>query len=171
LGVPFGAALALIIGIGFTGGALAALKYSSSEAFCTSCHEMSKPALELSHRVHFSNVCGIRAGCADCHIPPGFLAGTLRHMTSGMSDSWGHLRSTILTPANYEAHRLEFAQKVWRQLRADDSAECRHCHTVAAAGHPAQDAITPEVVHQSLSRSFTCINCHKGIAHDLPVAQ
>ena len=174
LGVPIGAALTLLTGIAVTGGGFAALKYSSSEAFCTSCHEMSKPAAELTHRVHLSNALGVRARCADCHIPPGFLAGTLRHMASGMSDSWGHLRSTVGTPAKYEAHRLELAQKVWGRLRADDSAECRQCHAVAAmaaAGHPAQEAITPAVMHQSLSRSYTCIDCHKGIAHDLPAIQ
>ncbi len=174
LGIPLGALLALVAGIAVTGGAAVALHYSSSEAFCTSCHEMSAPAAELAHRVHGSNALGIRATCADCHIPPGFLAGTWRHMTSGLRDSWGHLRSTLGTPEAYAARRLEMAQRVWQDLRADDSAECRSCHTVgamAAADHPAQVAIAPEVMHQSLPRSYTCIDCHQGIAHDLPVKQ
>jgi nitrate/TMAO reductase-like tetraheme cytochrome c subunit len=174
LGVPAGGLLAVVAGIAIAGGGYAALQYSSTETFCISCHEMSKAAAELSHRPHSSNALGIRARCADCHIPPRFLAGTLDHVTSGMRDSWEHLRSTIGTPTQYEAHRLEMAERVWGALRADDSAECRSCHTVAAmaaAGHPAQVAITPEVMHQSLPRSYTCIDCHQGIAHDLPAKQ
>ena len=50
LGVPAGGLLAVIAGIAVAGGGFAALQYSSTEAFCTSCHEMSKPAAELSHR-------------------------------------------------------------------------------------------------------------------------
>ena len=123
LGVPIGAVMALMIGIAVAGGGYAALQYSSSEAFCTSCHEMATPAEELSHRVHYSNAFGIRARCSDCHIPPGFFAGTLDHMTSGLRDSWGHLRSTIGSPAKYEARRLDMAETVWAHLRADDSAE------------------------------------------------
>ena len=174
LGVPIGAVMALIVGIAVAGGGYAALQYSSSEAFCTSCHEMATPAEELSHRVHYSNAFGIRARCSDCHIPPGFFAGTLDHMTSGLRDSWGHLRSTIGSPAKYEARRLDMAETVWAHLRADDSAECRSCHTITAmtaSGHPPQVAITPERMHRSLAPSYTCIDCHQGIAHHLPMSQ
>ena len=45
---------------------------------------------------------------------------------------WGHLTGKLSTPANYEAHRLELAQKIWAELKANDSAECRSCHTASA---------------------------------------
>jgi nitrate/TMAO reductase-like tetraheme cytochrome c subunit len=72
---------------------------------------------------------------------------------------------------------MELAQKVWKELKANDSAECRSCHTPAAMAVARQpsatvkaDAISPATMHQSLAASFICIDCHKGIAHTLPKA-
>lgn len=176
LGIPAGGLLAFIVGIGFTGGFFGALQYASTDTFCTSCHEMKKPAEELSHSQHYANAFGIRAGCADCHVPPGFLPGLMKHMASSV-EIWGHLRGELDTSAKYESRRMELAQKVWKELKANNSAECRSCHTtvaMASAKQPSEaakaDAISPATMHQSLAASFTCIDCHKGIAHALPKA-
>jgi len=107
------------------------LKYASTDAFCTSCHEMDTPFQELTHSVHYSNVLGVRASCADCHVPPAFLPGLMRHMAASL-EVWAHLTGELGTPAKYESHRLELAQKIWRELKANDSAECRSCHTPSA---------------------------------------
>jgi len=168
--------LALIVGIGVTGGFFSALQFASTDTFCTSCHEMGTPFQELTRSVHYSNQLGIQASCADCHVPPAFLPGLLRHIAASV-EVWGHMMGELDTPAKYEAHRMKLAQKVWTGLKADDSAECRHCHTpgaMAQANPPSTAdslaAIAPATMHQSLSSSFTCIDCHKGVAHVLPTA-
>ena len=174
LGVPAGGLLAFFVGIGFTGSFFGALKYASTDAFCTSCHEMDTPFQELTHSVHYSNVLGVRASCADCHVPPAFMPGLMRHMAASL-EVWAHLTGELGTPAKYESHRLELAQKIWRELKANDSAECRSCHTPSAMARVRQPstgatgaAISPATMHQSLATSYTCIDCHKGLAHALP---
>jgi len=176
LGIPAGGLLAFIVGLGFTGGFLGALQYASTVTFCTSCHEMGAPFQELTRSVHYSNQLGIQASCADCHVPPAFVPGLLRHVAASV-ELWGHLRGELDTPVKYEAHRMTLAQQVWKELKANDSAECRRCHTPGAmamtatpsrADQPA--AISPAVMHQSFSSSYTCIDCHKGVAHVLPTA-
>ena len=170
LGIPIGGLLAFIVGMGFTGGFFGALHYASTDAFCTSCHEMNTPFQELAHRVHHSNELGIRAGCADCHVPPAFLPGLMRHMAASV-ELWGHLTGELDTQAKYENHRLALAQKVWNELKTNDSAECRGCHTptaMATGRSPPTAAISPSTMHRSLAPSYTCIDCHKGIAHTLP---
>jgi cytochrome c-type protein NapC len=170
LGIPIGGLLAFIVGMGLTGGFFGALQYASTDAFCTSCHEMDTPFQELTHSLHHSNELGIRASCADCHVPPAFLPGLMRHMAASV-ELWGHLTGELDTRAKYENHRLALAQKVWKELKANDSAECRGCHTPAAmalARSPSTAAISPATMHQSLARSYTCIDCHKGTAHTLP---
>lgn len=174
LGLPAGGLLAFIVGIVFTGGFFGALQYTSTDKFCTSCHEMSTPFDELTRTAHYTNQSGVRAGCADCHVPPTFLPGLMRHIAA-YKEVWGHLTGELDTPAKYESHRLEFAQKVWKELKANDSAECRSCHTIAAMAvvkQPAAGAkvagISPATMHQSLAASYTCIDCHKGVAHTLP---
>jgi nitrate/TMAO reductase-like tetraheme cytochrome c subunit len=174
LGIPVGGLLAFVVGIGLTGGFFGALQFASSDTFCTSCHEMKKPAEELAHSQHNANAFGVRAGCADCHVPPGFLPGLLKHMASSL-ELWGHLRGELDSPARYESYRLEFAQRIWKELKANDSAECRRCHTIAAMAvvkQPSTGAkvagISSATMHQSLAASYTCIDCHKGVAHTLP---
>ncbi len=167
LGIPVGGVLAFAVGVAFTGGFFGGLQLASTDAFCTSCHEMSAPAQELSHSVHSSNAFGIRAGCADCHVPPTFVAGLIRHMEA-TGELWQHLRGELNTPAKFEAHRLELAQSVWKELKANDSAECRSCHTPAAMAFAQQPAAAASA-HQGLATSgMTCIDCHRGVAHTLP---
>ena len=167
LGIPAGGLLAFLIGMGFTGAFFGGLPYASTDAFCLSCHEMNTPFQELTHSVHYTNQFGIRAGCADCHVPPTFVAGLIRHIEAS-EEVWGHLNGELDTPAKYEAHRLELAQHVWKALAANDSAECRSCHTPAAMAFAKQPA-DAATAHQSLAKSgMTCIDCHKGVAHTLP---
>lgn len=180
LGVPVGGLLAFIAGIGATGGFFGAIQLASTEQFCTSCHEMNTPYQELARSLHHANEFGIRATCADCHVPPTFVAGLMTHAAASI-EVWGHLRGKLDTPAKFEAQRLPLAQKVWKELKANDSAECRSCHTIAAmavtkrpdttppstsaSGAP---AVSPATMHQSLGPGLTCIDCHKGVAHTLP---
>ena len=167
LGIPAGGLLAFVVGVGFAGSFVAGLSFAETDRFCTSCHEMSTPFQEYTHSVHYSNPVGIRAHCANCHVPPAFLPGLLRHMQS-YAEVWGHLRGELDTPAKYEAHRLELAQKVWKELKANDSAECRSCHTPARMAF-AQQPQEAASAHQSLAKSgMTCIDCHVGVAHTLP---
>jgi len=156
-----------VVGVAFTGGFFGSLQYASTEKFCVSCHEMNQPFQELSHTVHYVNAVGVRAGCADCHVPPTFGSGLIRHIQASR-EVLGHLMSELSTPAKYEAHRLELAQKVWKELDGNDSAECRSCHTPAAMAFAQQPAAAVSA-HQSLGTSgLTCIDCHKGLAHTLP---
>jgi cytochrome c-type protein NapC len=167
LGIPAGGLLAFIIGIGFTSSFMGGMKMAETEAFCTSCHEMQQPFQELSRSAHYSNEFGIRASCGNCHVPPTFLPGLWRHIQA-YAEVWGHVTGELDTPAKYEAHRLPLAQKIWAELKANDSAECRSCHTPSAMAFAKQPAMAADA-HSSLAKSgMTCIDCHRGIAHTLP---
>ena len=63
-------ALCLIgIGAGALWGTQFIMHKTSSPEFCVSCHSMSQPKEEWESSNHFSNAKGIRAECADCHVP------------------------------------------------------------------------------------------------------
>ena len=167
LGIPAGGVIALLVGVALAGGFAASLQFAETTEFCTSCHEMNTAYAEYTHSVHFSNELGIRATCANCHVPPTFVAGLVRHAEASL-EVWGHLTGELDTPAKYESQRLALAQKVWKELKANDSAECRSCHTPAAMALAKQPAAAASS-HQALATSgATCIDCHKGPAHTLP---
>ncbi len=170
LGIPLGGFLAFGIGIAFSGGFAAGTHYASTLKFCSSsCHEMEIPYQELATSTHFKNEFGQRATCANCHVPPTFIPELIRHMKASI-EVYQHLRGKLATPADFEAHRLELAKDVWNELKANDSAECRSCHTYDAMdfdkqGHSAAKKHDPVYLAKS---GETCIDCHKGIVHKLP---
>jgi cytochrome c-type protein NapC len=54
-------------------------------------------------------------------------------------------------------------------LKANDSLECRNCHSSVAMDFTKQTRRAAEIHSRYLiTRERTCIDCHKGIAHELP---
>jgi nitrate/TMAO reductase-like tetraheme cytochrome c subunit len=45
---------------------------------------------------------------------------------------WGKIFGTIDTRQKFQAHRLELAKNEWVRMKANDSLECRNCHSSAA---------------------------------------
>ena len=48
----------------------AGLAWTNTEAFCIGCHEMESTVYaEFQDTIHDHNRTGVRAVCADCHVP------------------------------------------------------------------------------------------------------
>ncbi|WP_414692829.1 NapC/NirT family cytochrome c [Pararhizobium sp.] len=156
-------------GVMFWGAFNTALEITNTEAFCTSCHEMKANVYEeLTRTVHFSNRSGVRASCPDCHVPHQWTDKIARKMQAS-KEVWGKIFGTINTREKFLAHRLELAQHEWARLKANDSLECRNCHSMSAMDLTKQTERAAEIhTRYLLSRKATCIDCHKGIAHELP---
>ncbi|MBN8901659.1 MAG: cytochrome C [Rhodospirillales bacterium 69-11] len=158
-----------IAGVVFWGGFNTALEYANTEQFCVSCHEMRDNVYpELAQTVHFSNRSGVRAKCADCHVPHDWTYKIARKMQAS-KEVWGAIFGTIDTREKFLAKRRELAGHEWARLKANDSLECRNCHSAVAMDLTKQ-APRAATLHSRylLTGQRTCIDCHKGIAHQLP---
>lgn len=158
-----------IMGIIFWGGFNTALEAANTETFCIGCHEMRDNVYsELQGTIHFTNRSGVRAECADCHVPHDWTNKIARKMQAS-KELWGKIFGTINTPEKFEAKRLELAQHEWARLKANDSLECRNCHGFDYMDFTRQSSRAMEQHSTALaSGEKTCIDCHKGIAHRLP---
>ncbi len=158
-----------IAGIIFWGGFNTAMEATNSEAFCTGCHEMETNVYaELKGTIHFTNRSGVRAICSDCHVPHEWTAKMARKMQAS-KEVWGKIFGTIDTREKFLDKRLELAQHEWARLKANDSLECRNCHNFDYMDFTRQSKRAAEQHSTSLaSGEKTCIDCHKGIAHELP---
>ncbi|MBX3530960.1 MAG: NapC/NirT family cytochrome c [Rhizobiaceae bacterium] len=156
-------------GVIFWGAFNTALEVTNTEAFCTSCHEMENNVYEeLSRTIHFSNRSGVRASCPDCHVPHEWTDKIARKMQAS-KEVWGKIFGTINTRQKFLEKRLELAQHEWARLKANDSLECRNCHSSVAMDLSRQAPRAAEIhTRFLLSGQATCIDCHKGIAHELP---
>jgi cytochrome c-type protein NapC len=110
----------------------------------------------------------VRAVCSDCHVPHNWTDKMARKMQAS-KEVWGTIFGTIDTEEKFHAMRLELAQHEWARLKANDSLECRNCHQYASMDLTRQ-SVRAQNMHLTYldSKDKTCIDCHKGIAHQLP---
>ncbi|MBX5183372.1 cytochrome C [Rhizobium sp. NZLR5] len=159
-------------GVMFWGAFNTALELTNTEKFCVSCHEMhDNPYEELTRTIHFSNRSGVRASCPDCHVPHDWTDKIARKMQAS-KEVWGKIFGTIDSRSEFLEHRLGLAQNEWARMKANDSLECRNCHSAVAMDLQKQTPRAAAIHTQYLlSGKATCIDCHKGIAHELPNMQ
>ena len=158
-----------LAGVMFWGGFNTALEVTNTEAFCISCHEMkSNPYEELKQTIHFTNRSGVRATCPDCHVPHDWTHKIGRKMQAS-KEVWGKLFGTIDTREKFLDKRLELATHEWNRLKANNSLECRNCHSAESMDITRQNPRAAKMHETYLfTGERTCIDCHKGIAHQLP---
>lgn len=142
---------------------------TDANKFCISCHEMENTVYkEYKNSTHFQNPSGVRASCSDCHVPPGVVPKTIRKIKA-VKELWAKFQGTIDTPEKFEKKRLELARRVWTDMELHDSRECRSCHieqTMDFEKFKKPDGA--KRMKKGLDEGETCINCHKGLAHDMP---
>ena len=155
-------------GILFWGGFNWAVEATNTETFCLSCHEMKDNVYqEYRQTIHYQNRTGVRAICSDCHVPRDWTAKMIRKVQASR-ELYGKIVGTIDTREKFEAERLRLAQREWRRMKANDSQECRNCHSFEYFDYSVQGRRSNVAHQQGLAAGQTCIDCHKGIAHQLP---
>lgn len=122
---------------------------------------------ELKETVHYKNASGVQATCADCHVPKSFFP-KLKAKIFAAKDVYHEILGTIDTKEKYEARRWEMANAVWAKMKASDSRECRSCHDFNNMDLSEQDRMARKKHGRATDKGQTCIDCHKGIAHEEP---
>ena len=156
------------VGVMFWGGMNTALEWTNREAFCIGCHVMyDNVYVEYQETVHYHNPSGVRATCADCHVPREWGPKMIRKMQASR-ELWGSLTGTIDTREKFEAKRLTLARREWQRMLANDSLECRNCHGLVSMDLAGQSTRAARQHAHARDQGMTCIMCHQGIAHHLP---
>lgn len=157
-----------VSGVLFWGGFHTAMDATNTLEFCTGCHTMADTSFkEYKTTVHYQNRTGVRAVCSDCHVPRDW-AHKVAAKIGASSDVYHELMGSVSTPAKFEARRMKMAQHQWDQMKASDSRECRNCHSFEAMSPDVQKKSVYDKHMAARQAGKTCIDCHKGIAHQLP---
>ena len=159
-----------LFGVLFWGGFHTVVEKTNSLEFCISCHEMEQTVYqEYKKSIHYTNASGVRATCSDCHVPKAWLPKMIRKIQAS-NELFHKVMGTIDTPEKFEAHRLELAEHVWATMEKTDSRECRNCHAFEYMDFHEQRRRSAEKMQKVINEKTgeTCIDCHKGIAHNLP---
>ena len=157
-----------VSGIIFWGGFNTAMEMTNNEQFCISCHEMKDNVFqEYRKTIHYSNRTGVRATCPDCHVPKEWVHKVIRKIQAS-NELLHKALGSIDTREKFEAKRLTLAKHVWKAMKDTDSRECRNCHNFEFMDFTEQGRRAVKQHSEGLNEGKTCIDCHKGIAHELP---
>ncbi len=160
--------VSFVTGILFWGGFNTGMEMTNTLEFCITCHEMRDNVYkEYKETIHYSNRTGVRAICSDCHVPKDWVHKMIRKSQASL-EVWGKITGSIDTPEKFEAKRMKLATHEWARMKESNSRECRNCHNFDAMSEELQKQ-TPYKKHmKAKEEGKTCIDCHKGIAHQLP---
>jgi cytochrome c-type protein NapC len=160
--------LTMVVGGVLLAGGAAGLAWTNTLEFCVGCHEMRDNVYaEFKGSIHEVNRSGVRAVCADCHVPrePGPM---LLRKVKASFEVWGHLTGKIGTKEKFESHRYQLAKNVWTTMIRNDSHECRNCHKADSMSSELQTEKARARHAKARAENITCIMCHFGIAHREP---
>ncbi len=160
--------IGLVAGIIFWGGFNTVLEMTNTMEFCLSCHEMrNNPYKEYKDTIHYKNPSGVQVTCADCHVPRPWGHKVVRKIKA-TRELWYKATGKIDTDEKFNAHRWELANRVWDSMKSTDSRECRNCHSFESMDLSEQDRSARKKHSRAVDQGKTCIDCHKGIAHEEP---
>ncbi|MBL7003734.1 MAG: NapC/NirT family cytochrome c [Gammaproteobacteria bacterium] len=115
---------------------------------CESCHAAQADEFQVS--VHYINRSGVQASCNKCHAD-------MKH------------RKGAKTVKKVKKPRLDMAFSEWKRMKANNSKECKSCHSPLAMDLAKQEPGSVTRHEESFDEGNTsCITCHKGISHKLP---
>ena len=155
-------------GILFSGFYAGFMGYTSTLDFCITCHEMEENVYrEYQETIHYKNASGVRANCSDCHVPNDFL-GKLWRKIKASREVYHKILGTIDTPEKFDRHREAMAISEWKRMKASGSKECLTCHDYEYMAWEHQRRKSRLRMKKAFKEGKICIDCHKGIAHELP---
>jgi nitrate/TMAO reductase-like tetraheme cytochrome c subunit len=159
----------LVIGAAGVIGTQVMVAVTGTNKFCAgACHSMQWVAKEYRQSVHFSNRTGVQAACHDCHIPHRYPQLLWYKAKAGIKDVIGEMGGVISTEEKFKSERLRMAKEVWAEFHDTNSANCRTCHKFSAEVIAKQKEFAQPMHKLVLEGQGTCVDCHKGVAHEAP---
>ena len=104
-GLLFAGLISAVVGAGAVIVSISFNHYTSTTAFCTSCHSMAFISADphFQKSTHWAGSKGVRPSCGDCHIPTtNWFIETYTHVSSGIRDVIAELTHNYSDPKVWE---------------------------------------------------------------------
>mgnify|MGYP001052703719 CR=1 FL=1 len=140
--------------------------YTSTDAFCMSCHV--HPHAEENWRLstHYDNKSGIVVHCVQCHLPP---PGTLKYLTAkavtGARDVYGMVFKDT-DQINWDAKR-----QLSQAVRHTYEESCKACHQNLFPLQLSEEGMHAHLYYADNEDELNCLNCHLHVGHYSEYAQ
>lgn len=157
LGVSLGISLLLAI--------ITTYNYTSSDAYCQSCHIHTKADESWLLSSHVNNESGVTVHCVDCHLPrkKGFHQWKSK-VVLGVKDVYSYLTKDSASIDWDSKQQLEYAVKYI------PNESCKECHTNLFPKNITDEGVTAHLYYTDKEESLNlqCISCHLDVGHVIP---
>lgn len=157
--------LAFVLGALFIILSAKAVKYTSTDQFCMSCHV--HPHAEDAWRIstHYDNQSGVIVHCVQCHLPP---PGTVRYLTAkavtGARDVYGTIFKDT-EKINWEAKR-----QLPAAIKHTYQESCISCHQNLFPRQLTPEGMDAHLNYSNNKEKLNCLNCHLHVGHYSDIA-
>ena len=137
-----------------------AVKVTSTNEFCASCHVHPHSSQSWKKSTHYDNQSGMVVNCVDCHLPP---PGDLHYLTekaiTGTRDVYGKLFKDTSEINWKKKSQLEHAEgHVYK-------ASCLDCHQNLFPKGLSKEGEEGHLHYSQNKNTVRCINCHLHVGH------
>ena len=151
----------LIIGSLLILGAGKAIRATSTNKFCVSCHIHPVADAQWKKSVHYETQSGYRVACVDCHLPPKGDGYLWEKTKTGLRDLYGYLFKDSASFNWEEKSRLEVARGYVYE------SACIKCHENLFPAKLTKDGENAHLYYTQTKKTpeLHCINCHLNAGH------
>ncbi len=136
-----------------------AVRYTSTDEYCFSCHVHDHAEASWRLSAHVNNVSGTITNCVDCHLPPrghGYIKSKVKH---GAIDIYGYLFKDH-DKINWESKRtIDKANKYTYE------SSCLDCHANLYPAALSEEGVNSHLYYEQNQDELTCLNCHMYTGH------
>ncbi len=136
-----------------------AIKMTSSDEFCASCHVHPHSTQSWKLSTHYDNERGIVIHCIECHLPPEGIPHLAEKAKTGIRDVYGAIFKDVSKINWEEKSQLEYAKKhTYKEA-------CLHCHQNLFPIGLSREGDEAHLYYSQHPDELRCINCHLYTGH------
>jgi len=139
-----------------------ALRYTSTDAYCNSCHVHDHAEQSWRLSKHVDNKSGVVVHCVDCHLPPkgnGHLKAKAYH---GLKDLYGYCFK------DSSEYKWESKRTTEQANHFTYEASCIKCHSNLYPATISTKGADSHMHYENHRETMTCLNCHMHTGHFNP---
>jgi sulfatase modifying factor 1 len=151
--------LGILVCLIFLLGGKKAMKMTSADSYCISCHIHPDADQSWKLSTHHNNKSGTIVHCTQCHLPPeghGYLAAKARH---GLKDAYGYFLKDS-AKINWEKKKLLENARGFVYEKS-----CLECHQNLFPVTLSVNGGNAHLFYTTSKDPLNCINCHLNVGH------
>ncbi len=149
----------VIVGILFIVFTNKALKYTSTDAYCQSCHVHPHAEFSWKQSPHYTNKSGVQVHCVECHLPPEGLPYLREKVKTGLRDIW------VNTFTDTKKIDWESKSKLEHAVNIVYKESCVRCHQNLFTKGLSREGEDAHLYYSQHERDLECVNCHLNVGH------